>query len=120
MTAQLLPEDSCTFELPDQLGGGYVLTARRLAEYTCGRERQGEQLGGRRSDPLLSHRVLIVRLLLIPAGDGADDQKRLVPRRHRVRQRRVGRLVRQVSPAGEEPYERTSLLRHVVADRAAQ
>ena len=40
------------------------------------------------------------------AGHGADDQKRLRPRRDRVRQRRVGRFVRQILLAREEPHER--------------
>ena len=58
--------------------------------------------------------------LHLAAGNGPDDQKRLRPRRDRVGQRGVRRLVGQVLLAGEEPHERPALLRDVVADRPAQ
>src|SRR5262245_6219008 len=53
----------------------------------------------------------------LPSGHGAHDQERLGPLRHRVRQRRVRGLVRQILLAGEEPHERPALLRDVVAQR---
>src|SRR5436305_484649 len=55
-----------------------------------------------------------------PARHRPDDQKGLLPVRHRVGQRGVRRLVRQVLLAGEEPHERPAPLRGVVADRPAQ
>src|SRR2546427_2938802 len=56
----------------------------------------------------------------LAAGDGPHDQKRLGPRRDRVGQRGVRQLMGQILLAGEEPYERSALLRDVVADRPAQ
>ncbi len=40
----------------------------------------------------------------LASGDGPHDQKRLLPRRHRVGQRGIRPLVRQVLRAGEEPH----------------
>src|SRR5947209_11628322 len=56
----------------------------------------------------------------LAAGNGPDDDKRLLPRRDRVGQWGVRRLMGQVLLAGEEAQERTALLRNVVADGAAQ
>src|SRR5262245_18648166 len=56
----------------------------------------------------------------LAARHRAHDQERLVARGHRVGQRGVGGLVGQVLLAGEESDERPALLRHLVADRAAQ
>src|SRR5438876_2956536 len=56
----------------------------------------------------------------LAAGNGPDDEKRFCPRRDRVGQRGVRRFVGQILLAGEEPQERTALLRDVVADRPAQ
>jgi hypothetical protein len=52
--------------------------------------------------------------------NGPHDQKRLLPRDHRVRQWRVRRLMRKILLAGEEPQERPALLCHMVADRPPQ
>src|SRR5438309_7756521 len=52
--------------------------------------------------------------------DGPDDEKRLRPRRHRIGEGGVRRLVGQVALAGKETQERPALLRDVVPDRAAQ
>ena len=57
---------------------------------------------------------------LLSARDRADDQKGLVAGRHRFRQRRVGRLVREVTPAGEKPDERAAFLGDVIANRTAE
>src|SRR5438309_9908312 len=54
------------------------------------------------------------------ARNGADDEKRLRPRRDRIGEGGVGRLVGQVPLAGKESQERPSLLGDVVPDRAAQ
>ena len=54
------------------------------------------------------------------AGDGPDDDERLLPRCDSIRQRGVGRLVGQIFLAGEEAQERAALLGVVVADGAAQ
>ena len=54
------------------------------------------------------------------AGYSPDDEKRPRSGGHRIGQRRVGRLVREVLFAGEKPYERTTLMRNVIANRAAQ
>jgi len=56
----------------------------------------------------------------LAAGYGPYDQKRLGPRRDRVGQRGVRQFMGQILLAGEEPYERSALLRDVVADRPAQ
>ena len=53
-------------------------------------------------------------------GNGADDDKRLFPGDHCVRQGGVRRLKGQVFFAGEETQEGPSLLRHLVADGPAQ
>src|SRR5579871_3157510 len=54
------------------------------------------------------------------AGDGANDEERLGPRRDRIRQRRVRRVVGKVLLAGEEADKRAAFLRDVIADRSAQ
>jgi hypothetical protein len=51
---------------------------------------------------------------------GTHDQKRLGSCLDWVWQRRIRRLVRQILLAGEEPHERSALLRYVVADCPAQ
>src|SRR5262245_4823090 len=56
----------------------------------------------------------------LPAGNGPHDPEGLRPRRHRLGQRGVGRLVRQVLFAGEKAQHRPALVRTVVADRPAQ
>ena len=57
---------------------------------------------------------------LLAASDGSHDQERLGARRDRIGQRGVRRLVGQIPLAGEEPHERSALLRDLVADRPAQ
>ncbi len=52
------------------------------------------------------------------AGDGPDDDERLLPRCDSIRQRGVGRLVGQIFLAGEEAQKRAALLGVVVADAA--
>ena len=54
------------------------------------------------------------------AGDGADDHEWFDARRDCGRERRVGRLMRDVFVAGEESQERSPLLRAVIANRAAE
>jgi hypothetical protein len=56
----------------------------------------------------------------LSASDGADHQKRLGSIGDRLRQRIVRRFVGEILGAGEEPNERTALLRHVVAHGSAQ
>src|SRR6266403_1183394 len=56
----------------------------------------------------------------LPSRNGADNDKRLLPRRHRVGQRGIWRLMGQILLAGEEAQERPALLRNLVADRPAQ
>src|SRR5881409_2987783 len=58
--------------------------------------------------------------LALAAGHGTHDQKRLCAHRDRVGQRRIRRFVGQILLAGEDPHERSALLRDVVADRPAQ
>src|SRR3989442_15816601 len=58
--------------------------------------------------------------LALAAGHGTHDQKRLCAHRDRVGQRGIRRFVGQILRAGEEPQERSALLRDVVADRPAQ
>src|SRR4030066_823030 len=53
-------------------------------------------------------------------GDRPDDKQRLLPRRHRLRQRRVRRIVGQILLAGEQAQGRPSYLGDVIANRAAQ
>jgi hypothetical protein len=58
----------------------------------------------------ISHEVAsILAKLALAAGHGPDDQERLGPRHHRVRQRGVRQLVGQILLAGEEPHERAPL-----------
>src|SRR6185503_8671467 len=54
------------------------------------------------------------------AGQGADDEKRLVAASDRIRQRRVGRVVREVLFTRKESDKGAALLRRVVADRALE
>ena len=56
----------------------------------------------------------------LAADDGPHDQKRLHPRRDRVGERGIRRLVGQVLLASEEPKKRSAPLSDVVADRPAQ
>src|SRR5213080_404519 len=58
--------------------------------------------------------------LALAAGHGTHDQKRLCAHRDRVGQRGIRRFVGQILLAGEDPHERSALLREVVADRPAQ
>src|SRR5437588_1644584 len=53
-------------------------------------------------------------------GNGPDNDKRLLPRRDRIGQWGIRRLMRQILLAGEEAQERPALLRDLVADRPAQ
>jgi hypothetical protein len=54
---------------------------------------------------------------LLAAGNGPNDEKRLGPRRDRVGQWGIRRLMGQILLAGEEPQERPALLGDLVADR---
>ncbi len=56
----------------------------------------------------------------LAAGYGSHDEERLGPGRDCVGQRGIRRFVGQIPLAGEEPHERSALLRDVVADRPAQ
>ncbi len=56
----------------------------------------------------------------LAAGNGPYDEKGLGSHRDRVGQGGVRRLMRYILLAGEEPNERSALLRDVVADRPAQ
>ena len=56
----------------------------------------------------------------LPAGDGPDDDERLLPGRDGVGQWGVGRFVGEILFAGEEAHKRPALLRDLVADGAAQ
>src|SRR5260221_11518402 len=56
----------------------------------------------------------------LPSRNRPDNDERLLPRRHRVRQRGIRRLVRQILLAGEEPQERPALLPDLVADPPPQ
>src|SRR5947209_4695382 len=53
-------------------------------------------------------------------GNCANDQIRLRAACDRLRQWRVRRFVRQIFPTRVEAQERPALLRHMIADRAAQ
>jgi len=57
---------------------------------------------------------------ILAAGHGPDNEKRLGPRRDRFGQRRVGRIVRQIALAREEPNERAAATRGAIADRSSQ
>ena len=56
----------------------------------------------------------------LPSRNGPDNDKRLLPRRDRVGQWGIRRVVGQILLAGEETQERPALLRDLVADRPAQ
>src|SRR6202158_2873817 len=56
----------------------------------------------------------------LTAGDGSDDEERFGPCRHRLGQRRIRRFVGEILLAGVEPDEGATLVRDLVADRAAQ
>ncbi len=58
--------------------------------------------------------------MLLTAGEGADDHKRLGAGGDSARQRRVGRLMGKILATGEEAHERAALMRDVVANRPAQ
>src|SRR2546426_5479397 len=58
--------------------------------------------------------------LALAAGHRSHDQKRLCAHRDRVGQRGIRRFVGQILLAGEDPHERSALLREVIADRPAQ
>src|SRR5437588_10099849 len=64
--------------------------------------------------------AIVNRPRSLAAGDSADDQKGFGAFCDRIGQRSVGRVVRQVFFASEEPHERPALLRDAVAHRAAQ
>src|SRR6266853_4235340 len=56
----------------------------------------------------------------LPARDGPQDEEGLRPLDRGGGQRRVRRLVGQISLAGKEPQERAALERDMIANRAAQ
>src|SRR6476620_7714444 len=56
----------------------------------------------------------------LSARHGAHDQKRLGSSRNRLWQRCVRQFVGEILFAGEEPDERATRMRDVVADRSAQ
>ena len=56
----------------------------------------------------------------LATGHGPDDQQRLGSHRDRVGQGGVRPFVGQILLTGEEPHERSALLRDLVADRPAQ
>jgi hypothetical protein len=56
----------------------------------------------------------------LAASNGSYDNKRLLPRRDRVGQWSIRRLMGQILLAGEEPQEWPALLRNLIADRSAQ
>jgi hypothetical protein len=57
---------------------------------------------------------------LLTTGHGTHDQQRLSTCGNGLWQQCIRRFVRQVLFAGEDPYERATLLRHVVTDCPAQ
>src|SRR5438128_9477611 len=59
-------------------------------------------------------------VLALAAGNGPDDDKRLLSGRDRVGQWGVRRLMGQILLAGEEAQEGSALLRDMVANGAAQ
>ena len=59
-------------------------------------------------------------MIVLTAGDGPYDEKRLRSGCHRVGKRGVRRLMRPIFRTGEEAHERPALVRDVVAKRAAQ
>ncbi len=54
------------------------------------------------------------------SGDSPDDQQRLFPRRDRLGQRGIRRLVRQILFAGKETQKRPPLQRDLIANRPPQ
>jgi hypothetical protein len=64
--------------------------------------------------------VVTAALDTLAPGNGPDNDKRLLPRRYRVGQRSIRRLMGQILLAGEESQERTALLRDLLSDRPAQ
>ena len=56
----------------------------------------------------------------LPAGNRPDHDKRLLPRRDRIRQRGIRRLVGEILLTRKEPQKRPALLRDVIANRPAQ
>ena len=56
----------------------------------------------------------------LAARHGPHDQKWFRPLCNRIGQRCVGRLMRQILAAGEEPQERSTLLRLIVTNSASQ
>ncbi|MEY2440289.1 MAG: hypothetical protein QOI34_1674 [Verrucomicrobiota bacterium] len=56
----------------------------------------------------------------LTASDSAHDEERLNPFCHRIGQAFIWGIMRNVFATGEESYQRTALLRVVIADRAAQ
>src|SRR5947208_16399615 len=56
----------------------------------------------------------------LAASDGPDDEKGFCTRCDRLGQRRIGRLKGIIFLASEEPQERATFLRDMIADRAAQ
>src|SRR5574341_934182 len=85
-------------------GGGYPFLLFRRHRTDCVRRREGMR----------------ARTPRLAAGNGPYHKKGLRPRRDPVGQRGVRRLMGQILLAGEEPQERSALLRDVVADRPAQ
>ena len=67
----------------------------------------------------VSHEFAFI-LAKLAAGHGPHDQKRLGAHRDRVWQRGVRQVVGQILLAGEEPHERSALLRDLIADRSPQ
>ncbi len=57
---------------------------------------------------------------LLTSGDRSDNEKRLLPRRNLVGQRRIGQLMRQILLAREESQKRPPLLRDLIPDRPPQ
>ena len=56
----------------------------------------------------------------LPAGNGANHSKRLIPRCYLIWQCVVRRYVRKVFPAGKKTQVRASLVACVVANRSSQ
>ena len=74
----------------------------------------------RRQVSLISGCASAARDCLLAAGDGPDNQEGFFPRRNRLGQRGVRRLVGEIFFAGEKAQERSPLLRAVLADSATQ
>src|ERR1041384_29051 len=56
----------------------------------------------------------------LPSRDGADNEQWLLPRRDRVGERGIRRLMREVLLTGEKSQKRPPLLRDVVPDRSPE